>query len=151
MTVEISNESEVAVDSTRVLKLAEYVIAALKLHPAVDLGIIFVDEGPMTELHLHWLDEPGPTDVLSFPIDELRPGVSDIEPREGVLGDVVICPQVAAQQAVAAGHSELEEILLLLTHGILHLVGFDHAEPEAEAEMFGLQRKLLQGFYESGN
>lgn len=146
MSIEIANESAVEVDVARVSRLAEFVRDELKLHPAVDLGIVFVDEAPMTDLHIRWLDEPGPTDVLSFPMDELRPGF-DEEPREGVLGDVVICPQVAAQQAIGAGHSTIEEILLLLTHGMLHLVGFDHAEPEEEAEMFGLQRQLLERFY----
>jgi probable rRNA maturation factor len=146
LSIEIANESAIEVDVERVSRLAEFVRDELKLHPGVDLGIVFVDESPMTELHIKWLDEPGPTDVLSFPMDELRPGFDD-EPREGVLGDVVICPQVAAAQAVGAGHTTIEEILLLLTHGMLHLVGFDHAEPDEEAEMFGLQRQLLERFY----
>ena len=146
MSIEVTNESSLEVDLDRVINLAEYVRNQLRLHPAIDLGVIFVDEPAMADLHVKWLDEPGPTDVLSFPMDELRPGALDEEPREGVLGDVVICPQVASQQAIAAGHSTSDEILLLLAHGMLHLVGFDHAEPEEEAEMFGLQRDLLKGF-----
>ena len=149
MTIEITNESEIEVDLGLTRSLAEHVLAALKLHPAVDLGVIFVDEEPMTELHVKWLDEPGPTDVLSFPMDELRPGSAELPSPEGVLGDVVICPQVAARQAETAGHATINEILLLLTHGILHLVGFDHAEPEEEREMFALQRELLESFYEA--
>lgn len=149
MTIEITNESEIEVDLDLTRGLAEHVLAALKLHPAVDLGVIFVDEEPMTELHVKWLDEPGPTDVLSFPMDELRPGSAELPSPEGVLGDVVICPQVAARQAETAGHATINEILLLLTHGILHLVGFDHAEPEEEREMFALQRDLLESFYEA--
>jgi probable rRNA maturation factor len=149
MSIEISNESEIAVDTDRVLKLATFVRGELKLHQAVDLGIIFVDEDPMTELHVKWMDEPGPTDVLSFPMDELRPGSDLLPSPEGVLGDIVVCPQVAARQAETAGHPTINEILLLVTHGMLHLVGFDHAEPEEEAEMFGLQRTLLEKFYES--
>ena len=151
MTIEITNESEIEVDLDLTRSLAEHVLAALKLHPAVDLGVIFVDEEPMTELHVKWLDEPGPTDVLSFPMDELRPGSAELPSPEGVLGDVVICPQVAARQAETAGHATINEILLLLTHGILHLVGFDHAEPEEEREMFALQRELLESFYEAKN
>ena len=147
MTIEINNESDLGVDLDRVFNLAQHVIAALRLHPAVDLGIIFVDEEPMTDLHIKWMDEPGPTDVLSFPMDELRPGSEDFLSDEGVLGDVVICPQVAIKQAAAAGHEPINEMLLLLTHGILHLVGFDHAEPEEEKEMFGLQKDLLNSFY----
>ena len=148
MTIEITNESEVAVDLTRVQLLAEHVRESLRLHPLVDLGIIFVDETPMTDLHIRWMDEPGPTDVLSFPMDELRPGSDEMLSSEGVLGDVVICPQVARRQAEVAGHPEMHEMLMLLTHGMLHLVGFDHAEPEEEKEMFALQKELLDSFYE---
>ncbi|MGA1023406.1 MAG: rRNA maturation RNase YbeY [Aquiluna sp.] len=148
MTIEITNESELEVDLTRVQSLAEHVREALRLHPLVDVGVIFVDEAPMTDLHVRWMDEPGPTDVLSFPMDELRPGSEEMLSAEGVLGDVVICPQVARRQAEAAGHEEINEILMLLTHGMLHLVGFDHAEPEEEKEMFALQKELLDSFYE---
>ena len=148
MTIEITNESELEVDLTRVQSLAEHVREALRLHPLVDVGVIFVDEAPMTNLHVRWMDEPGPTDVLSFPMDELRPGSEEMLSAEGVLGDVVICPQVARRQAEVAGHEEIKEILMLLTHGMLHLVGFDHAEPEEEKEMFALQKELLDSFYE---
>ena len=148
MTIEITNESELEVDLTRVQSLAEHVREALRLHPLVDVGVIFVDEVPMTDLHVRWMDEPGPTDVLSFPMDELRPGSEEMLSAEGVLGDVVICPQVARRQAEVAGHEEINEILMLLTHGMLHLVGFDHAEPEEEKEMFALQKELLDSFYE---
>lgn len=146
MTIEINNESEIEVDLKSTRELASYVIEQLKLHPMVDLGIIFVNEKPMTDLHIQWMDEPGPTDVLSFPMDELRPGADDGPLVEGVLGDVVICPQVARLQAEAAGHSMMDEVHLLLTHGVLHLVGFDHAEPDEEREMFKLQKSLLEGF-----
>lgn len=149
MSIELSNESEVEVDLDRVQALAIHVRDELKLHPQVDVGIIFVDEEPMTELHIKWMDEPGPTDVLSFPMDELRPGSDLVPSPEGVLGDIVVCPQVAAEQAVKAGHGAIDEILLLVTHGMLHLVGFDHAEPEEEKEMFGLQKQFLASFYES--
>ena len=148
MTIEITNESELEVDLTRVQSLAEHVREALRLHPLVDVGVIFVDEAPMTDLHVRWMDEPGPTDVLSFPMDELRPGSEEMLSAEGVLGDVVICPQVARRQAEVAGHEEINEILMLLTHGMLLLVGFDHAEPEEEKEMFALQKELLDSFYE---
>ncbi len=146
MTIEINNESDLDIDLKSVREVAEYVIEQLKLHPTVDLGIIFVNEKPMTDLHIQWMDEPGPTDVLSFPMDELRPGAVDGPMPEGVLGDVVICPQVAKLQADAAGHGVMDEVHLLLTHGILHLLGFDHAEPDEEREMFKLQKALLEGF-----
>jgi probable rRNA maturation factor len=84
-------------------------------------------------------------------MDELRPGREDEDPQPGLLGDVVLCPQVARRQARTTGHSAEEELLLLTTHGILHLLGFDHAEPEEEKEMFGLQRKLLLTFLSTRN
>jgi probable rRNA maturation factor len=115
----------------------------MRIHPLAELGLLLVDPETMEQLHLKWMDEPGPTDVLSFPIDELRPAKDDEEPDPGLLGDVVLCPDVAGQQAVAAGHSLEEELHLLTTHGILHLLGYDHAEPDEEKEMFGLQRQLL--------
>jgi probable rRNA maturation factor len=147
MSIEISNETAIEVDTDSVLRLANFVRDELKLHPAIDLGIIFVDEDPMAELHVKWMDEPGPTDVLSFPMDELRPGSDLLPSPEGVLGDIVVCPQVAMRQAETAGHPMMNEVLLLVTHGMLHLVGFDHAEPEEEREMFGLQRELLEKFH----
>lgn len=149
MSIELSNESEIELDLDRVHSLAIHVRDELKLHPQVDVGVIFVDEEAMTELHVKWMDEPGPTDVLSFPMDELRPGSDLVPSPEGILGDIVVCPQVAAEQAVKAEHSTIEEILMLVTHGMLHLVGFDHAEPEEEKEMFGLQKQYLASFYES--
>ena len=101
----------------------------------------------METLHLRWMDLPGPTDVMSFPMDELTPGRAGEEPEPGVLGDIVICPWVAAQQAAAAGHSTMQEMLLLTIHGILHLLGYDHVTPEQERQMFGLQRQLLLTFF----
>ena len=98
----------------------------------------------MTELHVQWMDEPGPTDVLSFPMDELRPTKDDEEPEAGLLGDVVHLPagRRSARPTRPATARE-DELALLLTHGILHLLGYDHAEPEEHAEMFGLQARLL--------
>ncbi|MGB4705889.1 MAG: rRNA maturation RNase YbeY [Aquiluna sp.] len=151
MSIEITNESLEDVDTARVLKLASFVRGELKLHELVELGVTFIDEGPMADLHIKWMDEPGPTDVLSFPMDELRPGSDMSNPSEGILGDIVVCPQVAIKQAIVANHETMNEILMLVTHGMLHLVGFDHAKPEEEAEMFSLQRKLLADFYEGEN
>ena len=112
----------------------------------VELNIIFIDPEPMEELHVRWLDLEGPTDVMSFPMDELRPGTADHPTESGTLGDICICPQVAEQQARQAGHSSVEEMLFLATHGMLHLLGYDHAEPAEKEEMFTLQRQLLLSF-----
>lgn len=149
MTIEINNESTIAVDEQRVLRLASFALDALHVHPNTDLAIQFVDEPAMEVLHIQWMDEPGPTDVLSFPMDELRPGSEGEVTPAGLLGDIVICPQVATLQAAAAGHEPINEVLLLTTHGILHLLGFDHAEPDEEKEMFGLQKQILESFYSS--
>ena len=146
MTIEISNESGVDVDEPTLLRLAEYALHELHVSPDVDLAIVLVDEGAMEALHVQWMDEPGPTDVLSFPMDELRPGTEDLPTPPGLLGDIVLCPQVAETQARDAHHSTLDELVMLTTHGILHLLGFDHAEPDDEKEMFGLQREIIIGF-----
>jgi len=146
LSIEVNNESSIPVDETVLLRLASYALDQMHVHPDAELAIVLVDEAAMEQLHVQWMDEPGPTDVLSFPMDELRPGTEDQPTPAGLLGDVVLCPQVAEAQAQTAGHSTLEELLLLTTHGILHLLGFDHAEPEEEKEMFGIQRDILVGF-----
>lgn len=146
MSVEINNESGIAVDEPGMQRLAVFVLESLHVHPQTEVGVSLVDESAIEQLHLQWMGEPGPTDVLSFPMDELRPGRLDQQTPAGLLGDIVICPQVAQAQAEAAGHDTATEIRVLLTHGMLHLLGFDHADPEEEAEMFGLQRDLLLAF-----
>ena len=143
MSIEVNNESGIEVDEAALQRLAVYALDAMHVHPDAELAIVLVDEGAMEQLHVQWMDEPGPTDVLSFPMDELRPGTEDQPAPPGLLGDVVLCPQVAETQAKSAGHPLMDELLLLTTHGILHLLGFDHAEPEEKAEMFGLQGELL--------
>ncbi|MDO8145342.1 MULTISPECIES: rRNA maturation RNase YbeY [unclassified Isoptericola] len=146
MSIEVNNESGVEVDEAEFAALARFALDELHVHPAAELSIVFVDTAAMTDLHVQWMDEPGPTDVLSFPMDELRPGREGEETPPGTLGDIVLCPEVAATQARAAGHSTVEEMLLLTTHGILHLLGYDHADPDEEREMFALQRRLLLTF-----
>jgi probable rRNA maturation factor len=146
MSIEVNNESVIDVDESALQRLAIYALDQLHVHPDAELSIVLVDEAAMEQLHVQWMDEPGPTDVLSFPMDELRPGTEEAISPAGLLGDVVLCPQVAIAQAETAGHSALDELLMLTTHGILHLLGFDHAEPEEEKEMFGLQRDILIGF-----
>jgi probable rRNA maturation factor len=127
-------------------RLTGFVFESLHVHPDTDLGVSLVDESAIERLHIEWMNEPGATDVLSFPMDELRPGRPDAQTPAGLLGDVVICPQVAGEQAEAAGHNLATEMNILLTHGMLHLLGFDHATPTEEAEMFGLQRDLVTAF-----
>jgi len=152
MSIDIANETDYGtgqgVDAEELVGVARYVLGEMGIHPMAELSILLVDTAAMEQLHIQWMDEPGPTDVLSFPMDELRPARAedDNEPVPGLLGDVVLCPEVAEKQAKDAGHSTAEELRLLTTHGILHLLGYDHAEPEEEAEMFGLQKQLLRGW-----
>jgi probable rRNA maturation factor len=146
MSIEVNNESAVPVDEAALQRLAIYALDHLHVHPDAELAIVLVDEAAMEQLHVQWMDEPGPTDVLSFPMDELRPGTEDVITPAGLLGDIVLCPQVAVAQAESAGHSTLDELLLLTTHGLLHLLGFDHAEPAEEKIMFGVQSDILIGF-----
>lgn len=143
MSIEILDESGRALDVRRLAALSRFVMDRMRVHPLAELCIKAVDEATIAELNEQWMEKEGPTDVLAFPMDELRPGLVDEEPEEGVLGDLVLCPDVAARQAAAAGHSTEAEIELLTVHGILHLLGYDHAEPEEHKEMFGLQDDLL--------
>ncbi len=146
MSIDLANETDVEVDLEELRECAAWVMQEMRVHPEADLTITVIDEAAMEVLHVKWMDLPGPTDVMSFPMDELRPGRDGVEPDEGILGDIVLCPTVAAKQAAEAGHTPAEELLLLTVHGILHLLGFDHAEPEERKEMFGLQRTLLLTF-----
>ena len=146
MSVEIANESGTEVPLDSLQQLLVFAFDRLRVHRDADVAIIAVDEAAMEQLHLQWMDEPGPTDVLSFPMDELRPPKPGEEPVGGILGDIVLCPTVAQAQADKAGHSLVSELELLTVHGLLHLLGYDHAEPEEEKEMFGLQDTILADF-----
>ncbi|MCZ2404290.1 rRNA maturation RNase YbeY [Paenarthrobacter sp. Z7-10] len=146
MSIEVNNESGVDVAEAELVRMSRFIMERLYVHPQTELSIILADAEAMEKLHIEWMDEPGPTDVLSFPMDELRPGTPERPSPAGLLGDIVICPQVAAEQAATAGHPLAEELLLLTTHGVLHLLGYDHAEPEEQEEMFSLQRDLLSSF-----
>jgi probable rRNA maturation factor len=152
MSIEIANESGVSVDVLSLERLARFVLNDVGVHPLVELSIRLVDVDAMTALHVHFMHEPGPTDVLAFPMDELHDQRDDIESPDApptLLGDVVLCPVVAAVQATEAGHSTEAELQLLCTHGILHLLGYDHGDAAEEREMFGEQARLLAGWAES--
>lgn len=148
MPVEIANESGEALDEARLVALAEFVLAELEVHPLAELSILVVDEPAMAELHLRWMGEAGPTDVMAFPQDDLHPGRGDDErgAEPALLGDVVLCLPVARAQARQAGHRPEDELSVLTTHGILHLLGYDHGNEAEEREMFGLQARLLSAW-----
>lgn len=130
----------------RLDELTDFLFARLHLGPSVELGVSLVDDDAMERLHLDWMQLPGTTDVMSFPIDQLTAGTLQEPVLEGCLGDVVISPEVAARQAAAAGHSLDDELALLTVHGVLHLVGHDHGAAAERAEMFSLQAELLEAF-----
>ena len=143
MSVDVNNESDYEVNELEISSHATFLLRSLHINPASELSVMLVDEVSMAALHKKFMDEPGSTDVLSFPMDELRAGTSDKPSEEGILGDVVLCPAVAAGQGEQAGHSMEVELRLLLTHGVLHLLGHDHEEPDEHKVMFGLQAELL--------
>ncbi|TIC84848.1 rRNA maturation RNase YbeY [Nocardioides sp. GY 10113] len=143
MSIEILDESGSGLDVKHFSELSRFVMDRMRVHPQAELCIKAVDEATIAELNEKWMEKEGPTDVLAFPMDELRPGKVNEEPEEGVLGDLILCPAVAERQGAEAGHGTLAELELLTVHGILHLLGYDHAEPEEHKEMFGLQDELL--------
>ncbi|WP_238428990.1 rRNA maturation RNase YbeY [Frankia nepalensis] len=147
MSVFIANEAgEAEVDEVALAGLARFVLDAMKVNPLAELSVMLVEAADMTDLHVRYMGEDGPTDVLAFQQDEAFESTyadtADSDPTT-LLGDVVLCPEVARRQALAAGHPTQRELHLLCTHGILHLLGYDHAEPAEEREMFRLQEDLL--------
>lgn len=139
MTVEVTNRSGVAAPEKEIESLLTFGIDYMDLHPECELSVTFVDDAEMEELHIKWMDEPGTTDVLSFPMD-LPEGKHD----PVTLGDIVIDPIVAAQQAATAGHSTEHEIYILAAHGLLHILGYDHADRDEEKVMFELQETIVK-------
>jgi probable rRNA maturation factor len=150
MAIEIRNESGVPIDERGLERLARHVLDTMGVHPLVELSIMVVDVDTMAEYHERYMGEPGPTDVLAFEMDELGSARHDVDDDEDSppthLGDVMLCPEVARTQAAQAGHSMQDELHLLCTHGVLHLLGYNHMEPEEEREMFALQDQLLSAW-----
>jgi probable rRNA maturation factor len=164
VSIEVANESGVVVDEQALVRVARHVLDRLGVSPLAELSLLLVDVEQMEKLHVRWMGEPGPTDVLAFPMDELdlrgsrgvahgsgrgAPSAEADEARPSVLGDVVLCPHVAERQGRDAGHGTQAELQLLCTHGVLHLLGYDHAEPDEHEEMFGLQAELLRSWQDS--
>lgn len=139
MTVEVTNRSGVSAPESEVESLLNFGIDYMELHPDCELSVTFVDDQEMEELHIKWMDEPGTTDVLSFPMD-MPEGKDDAV----TLGDIVIDPIVAAHQAASAGHSTEHEIFILASHGLLHILGYDHADKDEEKVMFELQERIVK-------
>ena len=146
MSIEILNESGYELDLDHFADLARFVLDQMRVHPQAELCIKIVDEDTIAELNQQWMGKEGPTDVLAFPMDELRPGLIDEDPEEGVLGDLMLAASVAERQGQATGHGLVPELELLITHGVLHLLGYDHAEPDEHHAMFTRQAELLTAY-----
>lgn len=154
MSIEVFNESGIAsINEEMLIDALSFALGEMDVHPDAEASIHIVDLATIADLHVRWLDLEGPTDVMSFPMDELTPGAGarpDADaPGPSMLGDIVLCPEFAEKQAAAAGHGLAHELALLTVHGCLHLLGYDHATAEDEREMFALQNELLADWYDN--
>jgi probable rRNA maturation factor len=153
MSIEVNNESGATVDEMALARLGRFVLDTMRINPLAELSVVLLDPEAMAALHMQWMQLPGPTDVMAFPMDGTDAPIERLDPSAppatdddlgaAMLGDVVLCPAVAADQAGPAGHSVAAELHLLCTHGILHLLGFDHGDADEEREMFELQARIL--------
>jgi probable rRNA maturation factor len=143
VAVYVADEQDVPVDAEDLLALARHVLAERRVPEEMELALLLVDRDTIAALNAEHMGKDGPTDVLAFPIDE--PG--EVGPDgPAILGDVVLCPAVAHEQAGGFGRTPDDEVRLLTVHGILHLLGMDHADAEEEREMFGLTDDLLASY-----
>jgi len=141
--IDVNNESGEQVDEQSLEQLARFVLRTMRIHRLADLSIVLVDEETITTYNQTFMEHTGPTDVLSFPMDELRAPADDEPSPRGMLGDILVCPAVATRQAARNGRTARQEIEYLTVHGILHLLGYDHAEPADAAVMFALNDRLV--------
>lgn len=152
MSIEIANESTVDVHETAIVSVARFALDKMSVSQLAELSIVLVELNVMADLHERWMDLAGPTDVMAFPMEEYdlprspSAGESSAADAPALLGDIVLCPGFAKDQAHKAGHSLADELHLLTVHGVLHLLGYDHAEPEEKQEMFSLQDGILAEF-----
>lgn len=157
-------QSAEPVDVRRWSRLAEEVLRAEGVRGEAELSLLFVTEEAITDLNGRFLDNAEPTDVLAFPIDDdlvelgrfpdtttTGPDRAPSDPADApvLLGDVVICPAVAARNAPDHAGTYDDELALLVVHGVLHVLGMDHAEPAQEAAMQARERELLAQFHQS--
>ncbi|MFO7776745.1 MAG: rRNA maturation RNase YbeY [Nitriliruptoraceae bacterium] len=140
MAVYLADEQSAPVDGEDLVDLARHVLASQRVPEDMEVALLLVDRETITRLNATHMGQTGPTDVLAFPIDE--PGESPPD-APSILGDVVLCPVVASEQAPEFGRSPREELRLLTVHGLLHLLGWDHATPQEERDMFALTDALL--------
>lgn len=144
MPIFLADEQDLGVDTQDLVAVASHVMEQRRVPADMELSLLLVDADTIAALNAQHMGKEGPTDVLAFPIDE--PGESPPD-APAVLGDVVLCPLVAEDQAPRSGRGLQDELRLLTVHGILHLLGMDHADPDSEREMFTLTDQLLDSYH----
>jgi len=147
-SIQLSNETEFNIDEVRVLQTAIFAMGYMGLELETEVSISFISETEMQSLNLEYMQENTPTDVLAFPMDELRPLNPGEKSQAGILGDLVFSPEYILRQAQSQKVLFEDELDLLIVHGVLHCLGFDHQEEVEHKEMFDLQQEILQALAE---
>jgi probable rRNA maturation factor len=142
VAVFVANEQTLPVDEVRVSTLGRHTLAAEELDDGVELSVLFVTSEHIRELNSRFAGNDYATDVLAFPLTENNGGAT-------VLGDVVICPQIAEENARRLGHDLVQELDTLLVHGTLHLLGYDHENEADRSRMQARQQSVLDSFQPS--
>lgn len=146
MNIFLADEQSELVETAPIVAIAERVLIAEQLPDNAELAIVLVGSDEMARYNQRFMERTGPTDVLAFPVDQLVPGqiptiIANGQPLS--LGDIFVCPEVVKDQAAEIGVSLEDEMALIVTHGILHLLGYDHSEPADAAVMTARERELL--------
>ena len=139
--IEINNSSKFLIDESSLKKYVKQMLNYLDVNTNSDVSILFVDEEEMAQLHLRWMKEPGPTDVMSFPMDDVLLQDKYARAKKSTLGDIIVCPSVALNDAKSESINPAFHLVFLIAHGILHLLGQDHQEDSER----GLMQKKEQG------
>jgi probable rRNA maturation factor len=143
--IEVDNSSNFSIDEVSVKNYAKQMLQILKVNTKSDVSILFVNEDEMTKQHVRWMNESGPTDVMSFPMDDIVLQDSKLRKKQAILGDIIICPAVALEDAKEQGINPAYHLVFLITHGVLHLLGQDHQEASQRVVM----QKREQGIMNS--
>ena len=143
--IDVDNSSNFSIDEVSVKNYTKQMLQILKVNTKSDVSILFVNEDEMTKQHVRWMNESGPTDVMSFPMDDIVLQDSKLRKKQAILGDIIICPAVALNDAKEQGINPAYHLVFLLTHGVLHLLGQDHQEASQRVVM----QKREQGIMNS--
>jgi probable rRNA maturation factor len=143
--IDIDNLSGFSIDEKRVRNYVSHMLKFLKVNQNSYVSILFVDEKEMTKQHIRWMNESGPTDVMSFPMDDVKLEDSKLRQKQAILGDIIICPTVALKDARKQGINPAYHLIFLVAHGILHLLGQDHQQKKHRLVM----QKREQGIMNS--